>query len=314
MTRENSNANTILPNFLIVGSAKCGTSSLHEYLAQHPEIFMSKKKEPRFISSQGMSFPLNGPLDAGVEKWYVKTFEEYAQLFEHAVGFKVVGESSADTLYYHSHTIETIKKYLGNPKILILLRNPVKRSYSAYQHLVRDMREELSFEDALELESQRIKDNWELIYHYRNVSKYYEPVRAFLMNFDSVKVILNEDLERNPNETLREIFKFLEVNPDFLVKDTSTRHNLSGKPRSQWLHQFLFEGHPIRDMIRPVVRMLIPSESRKKMSLKVQQLNLKRTTINPETANKLLEEFHTDIDNLQKLTSLDLSRWLKKFE
>jgi hypothetical protein len=304
----------ILPNFLIVGSAKCGTSSLHTYLAQHPQIFMSKKKEPRFISSQGMKFPLNGPKDSGVESWYVKTFDEYVKLFESANGYQVVGESSADTLYFYSHTIPTIKKYLGNPKILILLRNPVKRSYSAYQHLVRDMREEYSFEEALQHESERIRNNWELIYHYRNVSRYYEPVKAFLENFSDVKIVLNEDLEKQPANTLRDIFNFLGVSQDFEVKDTSVKYNLSGKPRSRWLHNFFFKGHPLQGLMRPVVRVFFPGETRKRISLRIQQMNLRRTKINPETANKLLEEYKGEIEQLQQLTSLDLSRWLKKFE
>src|SRR5688572_32011004 len=104
---------TILPNLLIAGSAKCGTSSLHSYVAQHPEIFMSRKKEPRFITSQCTALPLGGPKDDRVEKWYVKTFPEYCDLFKDAGDFKVIGESSADNLYFYKKTIPVIKQYLG---------------------------------------------------------------------------------------------------------------------------------------------------------------------------------------------------------
>jgi hypothetical protein len=69
-----------LPNFLIVGQAKCGTSSLSEYLRQHSEVFISANKEPRFLSSQHMNGPLGGPKDDTVEEWYVKDFEGYAVL------------------------------------------------------------------------------------------------------------------------------------------------------------------------------------------------------------------------------------------
>ena len=146
-----------LPNFLLVGAAKCGTSSLHKYLDQHPEIFMSKHKEPRFISSQATPFPLNGPGDHKVEAWYVKNYDDYEKLFEGAGEYPAVGESSADTLYFYKGTIPVIKKYLGDPKIVIMLRNPVKRAFSAYQHLVRDLREDLSFEEGLEREPERIE-------------------------------------------------------------------------------------------------------------------------------------------------------------
>ncbi len=305
------NTTIILPNFLIAGSAKCGTSSLHNYLAQHPDIFMSRRKEPRFLSSQGMSFPLNGPLDSRVEKWIVKTFSEYSDLFKNAANHKVVGESSADTLYFHKHTIPAIKKYLGNPKIVIVLRNPVKRSFSAYQHLVRDAREPLSFEDALLKENDRVKNNWELIYHYRSVSHYYEPVKAFLENFKDVKVVFNEELSKEPHRVLAEIFEFLGVDSTFKVKDSTTKHNMSGKPRSQWLHEFLFEGHPLRNFLRPVIRFFIPSKQRKKISLNIQQKNLIQMKIKPETGEMLKNEFRDEILKLEKLLNRDLSSWLK---
>lgn len=118
--------NPVLPNLLIVGSAKCGTSSLHNYLAQHPEIFMSAKKEPRFLSSQGMEFPLGGPKDDRVEKWIVKEYNDYLELFQGKSNFNVIGESSADTLYFYKHTITNIKKIHRKPKNSYCLTQPCK--------------------------------------------------------------------------------------------------------------------------------------------------------------------------------------------
>lgn len=301
---------TLLPNLLIAGSAKCGTSSLHNYLAQHPEIFMSKKKEPRFITSQCGLLPLNGPKDHRVEKWIVKSYAEYCDLFKEADGFNIIGESSADNLYFYKKTIPVIKQYLGDPKIILVLRNPVKRAFSAYQHMVRDDRESMSFEDGLNHEQERVDNNWELIYHYRSVSRYYEPVKAYLENFSNVKVILNEDLAKQPEKTLKEVFEFLGVDVSFQVKDSKTKHNMSGIPKSRWLHEFLFEGHPIRDFLRPVVRFFIPSTVRKNVSLKIQQSNLEQMEINPETAKMLKAEFRDEILKLQDLIHKDLSRWL----
>lgn len=305
-----STTTTLLPNLLIAGSAKCGTSSLHNYLAQHPEIFMSKKKEPRFITSQCGLLPLNGPKDHRVEKWIVKSYDEYCDLFKEADGYKVIGESSADNLYFYKKTIPVIKQYLGDPRIILVLRNPVKRAFSAYQHMVRDDRESMSFEDGLKHEQERVDNNWELIYHYRSVSRYYEPVKAYLENFTNVKVILNEDLAKQPEKTLKEVFEFLGVDASFEVKDAKTKHNMSGVPKSRWLHEFLFEGHPIRDFFRPVVRFFIPSTVRQNVSLKIQQSNLERMEMNPDTAKMLKAEFREEILKLQNLIQKDLSRWL----
>lgn len=301
--------NPVLPNLLIVGSAKCGTSSLHNYLAQHPEIFMSAKKEPRFLSSQGMEFPLGGPKDHRVEKWIVKEYNDYLELFQGKSNFNIIGESSADTLYFYKHTITSIKKYIGNPKILIVLRNPVKRSFSAYQHLVRDDRESLSFEEALQLEDDRIQKNYELIYHYRSVSRYYEPVEAFLKNFDHVKIILTEHLNKKPEQTLKSVFEFLGVDPSYKIQDFETKFNMSGKPKSRWLHEFLFEGHPIRNFIRPFVRTIVPKEKREYMSLKIQQMNLTQMKINPDTEKMLKTEFKDEIEKLERLLNISLDLW-----
>ncbi len=302
---------TQLPNFLIVGAAKCGTSSLHNYLAQHPQVFMSKVKEPRFISSQFSSFPLNGPKDHRVESWYVKDYENYVKLFTASQGFKAIGESSADTIYFYKKSIPVIKEYLNNPKIIIVLRNPIKRAFSAYQHLLRDEREKLTFEEGLKEEANRIKNNWELIYHYTSVSKYFESVKAFKDNFTSVKIVLNEDMETKPQEVLKDIFRFLDIDPDFVI-NSELRYNVSGKPKSQWLHQFLFEGNKMREFVRPVIRYFFSHETRKKISYKIQEKNLTQLKINADTRKMLLNTFRDDIVKLQSIIPNDLSAWLKE--
>lgn len=299
-----------LPNFLIVGATKCGTSSLHKYLDQHPDIFMSKVKEPRFISSQVTRFPLNGPRDNKVEAWYVKNYDDYVKLFEEADGQRVIGESSADTLYFHKGTIPVIKQVVGEPKIIIMLRNPVKRAFSAYQHMVRDLREDLSFEDGLEEEPNRIRNNWELIYHYKACSLYYESVKAFLDNFRDVKIVLTEEQEKRPQQTLRSIFRFLDVDPNFDV-NTEIRYNMSGKPKSRWLHEFFFEGNIARKIAQPIARTLFSHETRMRIAQKIQEKNLTRLTINPDTAEKLHKYFEEDIQKMEKLLNRDLSLWRK---
>jgi len=298
----------ILPNFLLVGAAKCGTSSLHKYLAQHPEIFMTKLKEPRFISSQVTPFPLQGPGDHKVEAWYVKDYEDYVKLFDGAEGFRAVGESSADTLYFYEGTIPVIKQYLGDPRIIIMLRNPVKRAFSAYQHLVRDLREDLSFEEGLIQEPNRIKNNWELIYHYKAVGLYYDSVKAFLDNFSSVKIVLTEDQEKRPQQILREIFRFLDVDCDCDI-NTDIRYNLSGKPKSQWLHQFFTQGNMARKFAQPFARTFLSADTRLRISQKILAKNLTRVTINPQIQEQLQRYFEPDIQKLETLLNRDLSRW-----
>ncbi|MGM0581499.1 MAG: sulfotransferase family protein [Bacteroidota bacterium] len=299
---------TVKPNFLIVGMAKCGTSSLAQYLQQHPDVFITKHKEPRFFSSQGMQFPMGGPKDKQVESWYVKDWDKYLEMFESA-NEKAIGEASADTLYFHSNTIPLIKEKLDNPKIIIILRNPVKRAFSAYQHLIRDERETGSFDDALEKEPERIKDNYELIYHYKKVSQYYEPVKAFLDNFENVKVILNEDLQNDTANCLKEVFEFLEVDPNQEI-EYDLRFNVSGKPKNRMLHESLQSENAIRKMVRPLARLLFPTEEkRKRMVTWLSGKNMNRLQLSNATGKELYTFFQEDTEKLKVLLDKDLSQW-----
>lgn len=290
--------------------AKCGTSSLSKYLQQHPEIFISEQKEPRFLSSQVMDFPMNGPKDDQVESWYVKDFESYKNLFNNATQ-KAIGEASADTLYFYKGTIPVIKQYLGNPKIIIIIRNPVKRAMSAYTHLLRDNREFFSFEEALMREHERIRDNFELIYHYKEASKYYEPIKAFMEAFNHVKVILNEDLQSKPEETLGEIFDFLEVKNHYAI-DTSLKHNKSGLPKNRMLQEFFQEGNLVRMAVRPLARTFFPTkEKRIRVFNWITGKNLKEMKMAPETKALLINEFKDDIQKTATLINKDLNFYLK---
>ncbi len=299
---------TVKPNFLIVGMAKCGTSSLAQYLQQHPDVFITKHKEPRYFSSQGMQFPMGGPKDKQVESWYVKDWDKYLKMFESAHE-KAIGEASADTLYFHSSTIPLIKQKLGNPKIIIILRNPVKRAFSAYQHLIRDERETGSFDEALEKEPIRIKDNYELIYHYKKVSQYYEPVKAFLDSFENVKVILNEDLQNDTANCLKEVFEFLEVDPNQEI-EYDLRFNVSGKPKNRMLHESLQSENFIRRMVRPLARLIFPTqEKRKRMVTWLSTKNMNRLQLSNATAKELYAFFQEDTEKLKGLIDKDLSQW-----
>ena len=152
----------MLPNFLIIGASKCGTTSLYYYLKQHPEISFSDLKEPKYFSSVNESFPHNGIGDKSVDKYAIKSLTEYKSLFADLHN-KRVGEASPDTLYFYDKTASLIKETLGDIPIIIMLRNPVKRAFSAFMYLKRDSREKLSFRDGLLAENRRLKDNWDFI-------------------------------------------------------------------------------------------------------------------------------------------------------
>lgn len=298
-----------LPNFLIIGATKCGTTSLSEYLKQHPDIFISEAKEPRFLTSQVVQFPLKGIKSHEVEAWYVKNYDDYVNLFKGATQ-KAIGEASADTIYYYKDVIPVIKKYLGSPKIIIVLRDPVKRTFSAWQHLVRDEREPLSLEDALNEEKKRIAENWDPLYHYTECSLFHDSVKAYLEEFDDVLVLLNEELYKNPDKVFSQIFDFLGVDSSVKI-DTEVRYNMSGVPKMKIINRLLSRENGIKSFFRPLIRTVLPQNARRKIVYAITKKNLQRQTIDGPSKERLASYFRDDVNKLSGLLQRDLSHWLK---
>ena len=195
-----------LPNFLLVGAPKCGTTAIASHMAQHPDIYMSAIKEPKYFTAQSIPFPLRGPGDEFVENFTVKTLDIYKKLFQRLNGEKAVGEASVDNLYFPEQVIPLIKTLLGDVKIIIVLRNPVDRAFSAYKNLLRDGRETLTFEEGLRIEPQRRLKGYEYLWRYQDLGFYYERVKAYMAHFTHVKVLILEHFEKGSFELLEQIF------------------------------------------------------------------------------------------------------------
>ena len=298
-----------LPNFLIVGAARSGTSSLHSYLRQHPEIYMPTLKEPKFMTAQFLKFPFSGPGDNRVERDIIKDFNGYKKLFEDLGDKKAIGEASADNLYFYEGAIRCIKKYLGDVKIIIILRNPIERAFSSYLRLSQASREKLPFEDALEEENKRREINWEFIWHYTAVGLYYKQVNAYMENFEQVKIYLCEDLEKNPIGLAKDMFGYLEVNPSFLP-DVRIRYGFSDISRNKYF-KFLTEKNALKSVVEQSINKLPPWGKEKLYQM---HYRLKAKYIRPQlkrrTKEKLKNFYREDMLKLQELIKRDLSGWL----
>ncbi len=300
----------ILPNFLIVGAAKSGTTSLYSYAKEHPEIFMSKEKEPRFfISSICSTLSNEDPRRNVLQKYTSVTYDHYVNLFKEATNYKVIGEASASYLYNFQTAIPNIKTYLKNPNIIICLRNPIDRAFSAYTYLVRDQYEVLSFEKCLELESERKAKNWSMINFYKDAGCYYRQVKAYLDNFNHVKIYIYEELDRNALGLAKNMYEFLGVSPSF-IPDTRTRYNVSGIPKNKHIHTFLTESNILKKMLKPLVNIILPKEKREKIAERIKARNLMKPAIKPETRAYLITAFREDILKLQDLIGENLTHWL----
>jgi hypothetical protein len=299
-----------LPNFLIVGAAKSGTTSLYQYLHEHPEIFMSGNKEPRFfISSVFTNMSSDDPRYSALLDLTITEYDEYTKLFRDAGKYKAIGEATATYLYYYQEAIPNIKKYLNDVKIIIILRNPVDRAFSSYKHLVREQYETRSFEECLELEEARKQNNWSLLNFYKDAGNYYRQVKSYIDNFKLVKIVLYDHLRTDNIALIKDIYRFLEVSDRF-VPNFNKQYNVSYIPKSIFLNNFFVKPNTFKKNLKPIVDFVFPPHKRKKIITELKTFNEANYQMNPKTREVLIEAFREDIIMLQTLINMDLSHWL----
>ena len=305
---------TILPNFLVVGAAKSGTTSLYHYLKQHPDIYLNEEvKESRFFTYMDYlgATLCAGPGDAD-EARYPKTVEEYKKLFS-AENQQAIGEISPDYLYYHEWVIPNIKKVLGDIKIIIILRNPVERAFSSYMHLIAAGRETLDFSQALAQEEKRVKDRYWFIWHYQQAGLYYKQVEDFLHNFTNVKIVLFDDLIEKPATLYKDLCDFIGVQSTY-IPDLSKKYNVSGKPKNEVINRFLKQNRRAKFFLKPIVDSLgMGSLARKsvKYFIEVNDNNMEKSVMDESIRSNLNKYYAKDILNLQNVADCDLSTWIR---
>ena len=300
-----------LPNFLIIGAAKSGTTSLHFYLQQHPEIFMCPRKDTFYFDFDGQEPDYSGP---GDNEWYkdyaVTQRQDYEALFAGILTEKALGESCAGYLY-DSKAPARIHRHIPHAKLIAVLRDPVERAYSSFLQQVRDGYETVTdFAEALDLEAERIRDNWRPIWHYKNRGFYFEQVERYLRLFgpSQLRFYLYEDLNREPDAMLTDIFRFLEVDEGFMP-DVSVRHNVAGIPRSRALLKLVMTPNPLKTLVKPLLPTRIRNSFR--AAITENRASLRRPPVPKEIRRQLIAEHRPDTLRLQDLIQRDLSHWLQ---
>ncbi len=228
------------PNLFIVGQPKSGTTALHQFLGQHPEIYMSSIKEPHFFCSD---FHLESDRAYGKQRFFdFRSESAYLQLFNKAKNVKIAGESSTNYLYSQV-AAEKIHNFNPDAKIIIILREPAKYLYSLHSHYVKFTEEnEPDFLTALSLESKRREEEEFLssrvtspsYLYYSQRIQYYQQVKRYCDRFDpkQIKVIIFEEF-KSANETIfKEVLEFLEVDSSFSPEYAAVNVNKEVKFKS----------------------------------------------------------------------------------
>jgi hypothetical protein len=309
---------SVMPNFLIIGASKGGTTSLNFVLAQHPEIYMCPVKEAGFFWAyptlqSGQAIHLQGPGADKLRGRLVADLDKYQALFENAARrgtgsapYKAFGESSVRYLT-HPHAPHCIHQFIPNARLLISLRQPADRAYSAFMHNLRDgLEPSHNFADALAQERQGLRDDW-IFCRYLDRGLYAQALKRYFEFFDRSQFHISflEDLKADPAGLYRRIFRFLEVDQAF-QPDTSGAHNASGIIRNPLLRALWTRSNRLRSAIRPLLDSRV-----RHAAFEWVIRDLEKPAFSPELRADLTEYYRTDIEQLQDLLQYDLSHWLE---
>ena len=212
-----------LPDFIIIGAMKAGTSSLYSYLVQHTGIKPSLIKELHYFNRY----------------YHERSLVWYRSFFPlRDGGTWLTGEATPAYLYY-PETAERIHTLVPQVRLIVLLRNPVDRAISHYFHMVRQGRETLPLMEALEQEEERLSEERERMasdnnyfstaygwYSYKRRGKYVEQLKRYWNYFDRSQMLIlkSEDFFTQPDPILQNTFEFLGVDPSFRCSDLTPRN------------------------------------------------------------------------------------------
>ena len=296
-------------NFFIVGTAKSGTTTLFETLRKHLGIFIPRRKECHYFSCLPVSFSGRASRSSN---YVIQSLEEYRKLFKGAKPGQLCGDISPDYLYYYQNAVPKILDEINaQVPIIIVLRNPIDRAYSNYLHHVREGREKLSFDVALNAEKERRAANWAWGYSYVDIGLYSEQVKAYMDNFERVLLLLFEE-DIVTGQATNKILDFLNLEP-FPEAPDNIHVNISGYPQNRWLHRLMTDQLFVRK-IKNVVKATPLYTTSKRAYRKLMEANLKKEEMAQDTRQMLKEKFQDDVALLAEYTGLPVRKFWTDFQ
>ena len=293
------------PNFIIAGFPKCGTTSLHHYLDEHPEIYMPTQKELHFFTCNILSKLNKGPKDAIVKKTQINSSEKYLNFYKSVRNEIAIGDASPSYINYPGQ-FKKIKEFLNDPKVIIILRDPIDRAYSNYLHLKREQRENLTFEEAISAEDERKTNKYSDFWYYKFNSTYYDKIIKAKETFSSVLILTSEELINNGEATLKNVYKFLEVDDTFKSKRKYTNFNKGGQFQQNIFTKIIFQPSWLKNTIKKVIK---PTPFLKIIISKIANTFSKKTKkIDDESLKYLKKYFKKEVEKLKTL-NIDTSKW-----
>jgi hypothetical protein len=302
-----------VPDFLIIGAPKAGSTALHDALAVHPQLSASRIKEPKYFLTDGRRparAAHRGPGDAHSAREWVWQREQYHRLFADAPAGTLRFESTPFYLWQRaSH--ERIARAVPEAKLIAVIRDPVDRAFSNWTHLRADgLEPEADFLRACRAESRRVAQGWAPFWRYLELGHYGEQLENLFRYFapTRVRVLRYHDLVDTPRETLDELCAFLGIQtgvldglpdsnlgrwaPDGGINTVLRATIRAGAAAGSYLHPHLW-----RSAQRPLLAAL-------------QRGGRPRPRLDPEARAQLVDDFSEDNARLSRLLDADYSDWL----
>ena len=300
-----------LPDFLIVGAPKAGSTALHVALAKHPQLHLSSVKEPKFfLCDEAPPARQHGPGDAHSAREWIWRRDEYEALFAGAPAGTLKGESTP--LYLADlEAHRRMARLVPEARLVVVVRDPVDRAYSNWTHLWSDGLEPVAdFVEACALEDERMQRGWAPFWRYLGLGRYGEQLQHLRSHFDpdAIHVLRYRDLVERPDDTLDGICTFLGVEPGLVSVVPS--ENVST----------FVDDTPFNTVVRAGIRSCatlgahLPPQvwrtASKPLLKALKRQHANRPELSPEQRSELAAHFTDDVALLERLTGESFDNWL----
>ncbi len=300
-----------LPDFLVIGAPKAGTTALHAALARHPSLYMSAIKEPKFFLTDGRPPTRGGPGDAKTYREHVWRRDDYEALFDPAPPGALRGESTPFYLYDHDAQ-RRIRALIPHAKLIAVLRDPVERAHSNWTHLWSAGLEPIGdVVRACEAENERIAAGWAAFWRYTLLGCYGQQLEHLYTVFprEQVLVFRYRLLVDRPAETLDRMCSFLGV--DQGVIGEVPRENVTAHPEQSAIRRAGSRAMRLGATVGRYLPGAAEAAVTNPLERVLQRGGRPRRPLSWEQRQALIPRFEADVRLLERVTGEGFADWLQ---
>jgi Sulfotransferase family len=303
-----------MPDFLVIGAPKAGTTALHVALSDHPGLYMSAIKEPKFFLTDGPPPAKGGPGDALTYREHVWRRADYEALFDAAPPGTLKGESTPLYLYDRA-ALQRIRAQIPDARLVVIVRDPVERAHSNWTHLWSAGLEPVGdFVRACDQEQRRIAAGWASFWHYTGLGRYGEQLEYLFSLFprEQVLVLRYRRLVDDPAGTLDQICAFLGVQPGLLTE--IPRQNVTSHPEPTLSHRAVSLAQRAGSTVGGWVPGLTAATLTGPLERYLQRHSRERQPLSWDQRQELIPRFEADIELLETVLGESFRDWVQPRE